>query len=76
MHRVVVRATIRTLAILAAISAPAQQQNCMDDLQQRWNRFATDANAYVNGLGKGTVDAKLRGKLDREWKAVTGCECW
>ncbi len=66
----------RLLLILVAVSALAQPRQCDSEMVARWNRFAGDANEYVHGLAGGVVNAKVRARLDREWKAVTRCECW
>jgi hypothetical protein len=66
----------RALLLLAVNACSAHSLGCGQDLLTRWNRFAEDANFYVHGLQKGVVDVRTRGRLDREWRAVTSCECW
>ena len=69
------RALFRTLVLL--LSSPVfAQPDCYGELVNRWNRFASDANAYVKGLQQGVVSTRLRSKLDGEWESVTRCECW
>lgn len=67
----------RLLLVAIAGCSFAQTQACSDELLSRWNRFAADANAYIKGaVVDGVIDARLRSRLDREWKSVTNCECW
>lgn len=59
-----------------AIGSP----NCDAELAAKWNTFANDANKYVSTVSiAGRADAKRakqRERLQKEWEAVTNCECW
>lgn len=66
----------RLALIFVASLAMAQPIGCGWELNIRWNRFVKDANRYVAGLDNGVVDVKTRARLDKEWQAVTRCECW
>lgn len=67
------------LLLAASIVSVALAQpvyDCRADLVTRWNRFAKDANAYVNGLNEGKVNYGLRKRVESEFGRVKGCECW
>ena len=66
----------RLALVLFAGSLFAQSAGCGDQLILHWNKFVDDANAYVRGLAGGVKNVKLRGRLDKEWQAVTRCECF
>lgn len=68
---------MRLVLVLMAWSVMAQPAyNCQADLVSRWNRFATDANAYTQLLHDGGVNPKVAGRIEREFRDVTRCECW
>lgn len=67
----------RRLFLFSGIAAASSTLTAdPDDLLERWNRFAKDANAYVTGLNNGVVDVRMRAKVMREWESMTKCECW
>lgn len=64
-----------------AWSQPAASDRfCLDQVEQKYNRFATDINAYVTRkFREGVVDVKddaVRDRLDKEWQALKRCQCW
>lgn len=76
MEQLLIRgARVAVLLVLPAFAQPARQQACEDELVRRWNRFAADANAYVTKR-RDVVDARLRARVEREWREVIRCECW
>lgn len=62
---------------LLAVAAPPQASLCRAELLEKWNRFAADVNAYIKGnVEQGVVDARIRLRLEKEWRSVNRCECW
>jgi len=66
----------RGLVLLFLLTLASRATSPRDELMERWNSFAKDANSYVAGLNRGVVDLRMRKKLTREWDALVRCECW
>jgi hypothetical protein len=67
---------MRLLLLLLVAAAQGETPACREDLVEHWNKFVTDANAYVHTLDGGVLDAHARQRVMREWVDVTRCECW
>ena len=63
-------------AAMVTVSFAQPVYDCQRDLVSRWNKFATDANAYTKLLNSGGVDRKQADRIEREAKSVFKCECW
>lgn len=49
---------------------------CEFEAIERWNRFVTDANRYIEARNKGVRDVRMRGRLTKELEAALRCECF
>jgi len=66
----------RQLLLFGPVLISLKGGSYREELLDRWNQFAKDANAYVANLNGGVVDLRMRKKLMQEWESMTKCECW